>query len=199
MRGQVSLGGPSEGGHEGVPQRPQGLGVIRMYRASHIFTATMIDRRVGIPHLGQKAIAGSAVGVDGASSSHDFFEQAKCSCQFWVRGLKSGTVSPVSGSSAWVRSPLNSLQERHASHRFSRVVLPPAARGMMWSTVNGTPVSASSERQYPHREPASSLSWRRNREEICGRVTRSQDVVLPREAGYVRGSATRRRHGPCAA
>ena len=46
----------------------------------------MIDRRMGIPHLGQKAIAGSAIGVDGASSSHGFFEQGSQMFSPHVRG-----------------------------------------------------------------------------------------------------------------
>ena len=37
------------------------------------------------------------------------FAQAKCSRQVCKRGLDSGTIAPVAGSSAWVREPLNSL------------------------------------------------------------------------------------------
>jgi len=51
--------------------------------------------------------------------------QAKCSDHCCALGLNKGTISPVSGSWASVKSDLYSLQERQAKQTFSKEVFPP--------------------------------------------------------------------------
>jgi|GEM_PF-6301588 len=51
--------------------------------------------------------------------------QIKWSDHLCVRGLNKGVVSPVKGSTDTVELPLNSLQERQAKQRFSKIVSPP--------------------------------------------------------------------------
>ena len=60
--------------------------------------------------------------------------QRKCSVQTCVRGLKSGTSKPESGSTAACLAHLRREHETHAKARLSSLVGPPAARGTMWST-----------------------------------------------------------------
>ncbi len=55
--------------------------------------------------------------------------QAKCSDHLCCRGLNRGVFSPIKGSIASVASALNSLQERQAKQRFSKVVSPAFERG----------------------------------------------------------------------
>jgi hypothetical protein len=68
---------------------------------------------------------------------------AKCCDHRWRRGLNNGTRRPVSTSRACVWAPLNSLQLRHDSQRFSLSEVPPYTSGIMCSTVNGIPDTAS--------------------------------------------------------
>jgi len=82
--------------------------------------------------------------------------QAKCSAQPCVLGLNSGARSPVCGSTASVRVALASLHRRQESHKFSSISCPPLALGMICSRVNGTPLTTSCVKQYPHRLWASS-------------------------------------------
>lgn len=73
--------------------------------------------------------------------------QAKCSPHFCCLGLKSGTVSPVAGSTPCVFVPLKLLQSRHESQRFSSLLLPPRARGTMCSISSGAKTYRCGARQ----------------------------------------------------
>ena len=68
---------------------------------------------------------------------------AKCCDHFWRRGLNNDIRRPVSKSRACVWVPLNSLQLRHDSQRFSSSDVPPYTSGVMCSTVNDIPDTAS--------------------------------------------------------
>jgi hypothetical protein len=64
-----------------------------------------------------------------------------------VRGSNSGTVAPVCGSSASVRTPLASLHKRQDSHKFACTSGPPFDLGMICSRVSGIPLTTSCVRQ----------------------------------------------------
>ncbi len=57
--------------------------------------------------------------------------QAKCSCQRCCRGLNSGSILPVAGSMASVRSSLEPLHPAQARQRLSALVSPPLEPGAM--------------------------------------------------------------------
>src|SRR4029453_11656356 len=58
----------------------------------------------------------------------------KWSDHVWAHGLKRGTVSPASGSSASSNIAFFSLHSRQDSHKFSLSSLPPLALGVLYSS-----------------------------------------------------------------
>lgn len=94
----------------------------------------------------------------------------KCSNQTWVRGLKSGTTSPDSGSMASVRLLLNRLHRGQHNHRLFSSSDPCFDTGRMCSISRRAMTRCCGLRQKPHRFRAAIRTRSATSSEIPRRV-----------------------------